>query len=1332
MKNRGAVVVFIIILTLSAFPAGLVSPVGTTQNLSAGSGRTLISIDTGKFPDAVVVSISTPNITGIFPSNVTVYEDGKQQKLLFVNSTIQKDFRPKGDPKFTKPLDVVFIVDISNSMYDDLDVIKKELVNFVKDTSKENVSVRFAVVTFGNRTNDARVLLNLTSDIRKVTDAVDSIKYETWGQESSFYAINTAFNLNLSAKRNKVFVLMTDEDDQGSVPLSAVRDNIVGNNVALVMIYNQPMSPRLNELAKETGAITFDILSLRYTHTDFASSLLREISSVFQYPRIVVAYKPTNDKMDGSTRHVRIVFAINNGTSIAFETTYTAPDEKYQEYRKAIPTREKVYAVLKEVLDWAKENEGYIRSQNPPSLKSIYLNRDYIPVYPIDLPGNIKTFKDDLINYLKKIQRLKPAKISASDLDMVMRFLESNVKHSMSIRDITITRNGNIYNVNSPGGRLAITIWRGDKKADRSVNVFGTSHTIRTQVTAGFMAIAYPIDVIKSQPGPDLGITLLYIEVGAYGRVDNGDEHTIFFESVTAPITQIYNIPVERGSIEKIEPHFKVPLWDSSFGGGVSISGDLSAKIRKKGFSIGVEGNLISLSATVSEFLKKWLNSIEFTPSVEIIVEGSGKEASLSFGMSVPIKDLSVEHGKIFVTYLLYRSVEGLKKSLGNEEPHNWIENLLRKVEKKVLSYMLDKTYAYMVNTIESMDYETRKDTFLSVEEYNSEDTVNKYIREFMHTPLGSRVPEFLANSIKFKEATAVNLLPFDDPGHEFSIYYGLESDLEKELFSLPIIEYGPEISVDGKEIVDIGLHVKAKASLKFDTPLLAVEITDPPVIRENKTTCNVTFLGGTPIDRDNNGLFDGLGLDFSLSFSKRGTYTVYSYLSNSSDIVALNKTTVQGDSEPLTIHPVIPSQYIYGAGSPLDVGIMVIDSNGRIVYKNSSLGYVDVPGASKLEHVTPNFTLTYNPFDSNSNGYYDGIKVTLRNRENLDLVMIPVLSRDNVIVTMDPILLNGKQSKTLTIDGMHVRKLSNNFTLSFIVSTKDGIYLGDYAFDIKVKGQFESDYPTVRYVYPLSVDYKPALNVEVNVPRDGFKQLQVQVAYSVGNVTRTAYGQLNGSIQMGNYNITIPLDPSDFIEYASSEAVIRGVSLITDGLTTDRRHLNRSLHFDILPDARIREIHAVFNREEPVLNITTGILSYISTNSTVVVLFTLGNITRSEFLHPPLSKGVTTVVPVTFNFSKSEIRAGGTGRVSVFVYGSCNTLIARGQTTVSIPSAEEGTKGGTYTKPNMNNTAISPSLLKETAKKLFSGNEITKLLVLIAIAGFVLLLVAMLKKLKK
>jgi Mg-chelatase subunit ChlD len=180
----GVVVVTVLVVTSTVAAAGAVA--APADSGGASDGSTGLALDT-TVPDSAATTDRTPSLTK--PSTVDTSTDAA-----------------------TQPIDVVFVVDSSESMNRERYELAGEMREFQRTLVRKNVNARFGLVTY---TDDARVRQGMTDDFSKVEDAM---QFEPQGNvERASDALLAADGMNFRSNAKKVFVLMTDEDDDSAL-----------------------------------------------------------------------------------------------------------------------------------------------------------------------------------------------------------------------------------------------------------------------------------------------------------------------------------------------------------------------------------------------------------------------------------------------------------------------------------------------------------------------------------------------------------------------------------------------------------------------------------------------------------------------------------------------------------------------------------------------------------------------------------------------------------------------------------------------------------------------------------------------------------------------------------------------------------------------------------------------------------------------------------------------------------------------------------------------------------------------------------------------------------
>ena len=142
--------------------------------------------------------------------NVEVYEDGKRAKIL--------DFRGQGQGR---PVDIVFVLDVTESMQPYIDAVKQNVISFAQDLAGNNRDYRLGLVTFedyvvSKEPDCNRAYRNkMTSNVHEFTDWVGSLHAGGGGDipEDQLDALAYASSFPFRPEAQGIVILVTDAPD---------------------------------------------------------------------------------------------------------------------------------------------------------------------------------------------------------------------------------------------------------------------------------------------------------------------------------------------------------------------------------------------------------------------------------------------------------------------------------------------------------------------------------------------------------------------------------------------------------------------------------------------------------------------------------------------------------------------------------------------------------------------------------------------------------------------------------------------------------------------------------------------------------------------------------------------------------------------------------------------------------------------------------------------------------------------------------------------------------------------------------------------------------------
>ena len=141
------------------------------------------------------------------PDNLQVFEDGKLAKIL--------DFRGVGQGR---PVDLVFVMDVTESMQPYIDAIKQNMVNFAHDLASNNRDYRLGLVTFEDYVVSKYPDCNcpyqktMTSDVNQFINWVGTLHASGGGDipEDQLDALAYASSFPFRPQAQGIIIIITD------------------------------------------------------------------------------------------------------------------------------------------------------------------------------------------------------------------------------------------------------------------------------------------------------------------------------------------------------------------------------------------------------------------------------------------------------------------------------------------------------------------------------------------------------------------------------------------------------------------------------------------------------------------------------------------------------------------------------------------------------------------------------------------------------------------------------------------------------------------------------------------------------------------------------------------------------------------------------------------------------------------------------------------------------------------------------------------------------------------------------------------------------------------
>ncbi|MBN1755924.1 OmpA family protein [bacterium] len=203
-----------------------------TDAIRAGENNivSILNIDPSQYPEISLV-VSVNDESGNFVSGLT------RDDFSFAADTIEILSVEEISSKYQVPVDVVFVIDESGSMDDDIEDLRKNIHQTVVGLKEGGIDFRIGLITYGDQVN------------RIYEPVEDSDAFDFWlsrdllggFREVTENGIAEASNLPFRQSSQKIIILTTDEEvlqDYGDYGPCALLDILYKNNVSLYQAIN--------------------------------------------------------------------------------------------------------------------------------------------------------------------------------------------------------------------------------------------------------------------------------------------------------------------------------------------------------------------------------------------------------------------------------------------------------------------------------------------------------------------------------------------------------------------------------------------------------------------------------------------------------------------------------------------------------------------------------------------------------------------------------------------------------------------------------------------------------------------------------------------------------------------------------------------------------------------------------------------------------------------------------------------------------------------------------------------------------------------------------------
>ncbi len=338
-SNRNAGRCLFTLLLLFGFIFRVTAADASLKITSGNPGLEHFDTDGGVQLDFGLTDQNGNPVGNLRPDNVKVFEDGKEAKIL--------DFRGVGQGR---PVDIVFVLDVTESMQPYIDAVKQNVIAFAQDLQANSRDYRLGLVTFEDYVVSAYPDCNcayrnsFTSDVKQFTDWVGTLHAGGGGDipEDQLDALSYAAKFPFRPEAEGIIIIVTDapphHDGDGSADSAhdqafwdhhtrgqqvtdltgtKVAEQLKKNGLTLYGVVPPPfIAPEYQEIVDATHGRSYNII----TEEGRFASLVREIghSIATEYS---LTYRTPRPIEDGTNRSVQLKIDYNSESGEA-DTSY--------------------------------------------------------------------------------------------------------------------------------------------------------------------------------------------------------------------------------------------------------------------------------------------------------------------------------------------------------------------------------------------------------------------------------------------------------------------------------------------------------------------------------------------------------------------------------------------------------------------------------------------------------------------------------------------------------------------------------------------------------------------------------------------------------------------------------------------------------------------------------------------------------------------------------------------------------------------------------------------------------------------------------------------------
>jgi VWFA-related protein len=273
-------------------------------------------------------------VPGLKPANFLILEDGVEQEVTSVRVT-------------QTPITAVMLLEFASTNYSYIRDMLNTSVSFYRSLQPKDY---VAVISFDMKTH---ILTDFTNNKEQIADSLRSLMIPTFSEVNTFDALYETLDRTSRIEGRKYIILIgSGRDTFSKITLDKILAKIKATpNVTIFTIGTGALS---NEMSSGMGGMG---AGMAHMNTLQAQNQLKTFASMtgglYFYPlfqgelpdifssindsirnQYVVTYKPTNNKNDGTYRHVKVLLVDNEGKPLKMQ------DEKQKPLKYSVIARD--------------------------------------------------------------------------------------------------------------------------------------------------------------------------------------------------------------------------------------------------------------------------------------------------------------------------------------------------------------------------------------------------------------------------------------------------------------------------------------------------------------------------------------------------------------------------------------------------------------------------------------------------------------------------------------------------------------------------------------------------------------------------------------------------------------------------------------------------------------------------------------------------------------------------------------------------------------------------------------------------------------------------------